>query len=946
MASTVPHSDLTGSGTAPSRRPNVFVRIATWSARHRRITIIGWICFVLLASSIAGAITPKQASDTASMHGESQTAMQVAENAGESQPVVEYVLITNAKGGQLDTDRAAAALQDLQAAAKRVQYAHIMDPASMASEDGQAVTLRVQLDATSKTAPTRVVPLQKAVAKVASRYPGLKIEETGQASIAREGDNRVVSDMGRAAVTSVPVTLIILLIAFAAILMAVVPVIIGLGAVASAVGLWAVASQAFPDQGMVRDVIILMGMAVGVDYSLFFLRRYREELHTGKDAQAAIAATAATAGHSVIVSGTAVSLALLATLLLNDTFFSGMGVGAIIVVVIAMASSVTMLPALAASLARFVDRPRLPWVWRLTGRDQSRVMPAIMKPVIGHPAVSVIIAVVVLGALAIPATGMKLKLSDTDDMPRSLTTMASYDRLLEHFPGSASADRVVVRFPASQAIDHAAFEQALQAVSAASQQEAAAAASAPSTGTGAQGASPAPTAADAATAPGSGTAPSGTANPGNPPTSGTGQTGQTSQGSAASQAMAQIAAALPPSFTAFATALQGHADLYGSLSNAWLSADGRVLILDIEVPHASESAAAQRSVTELRNAILPDTFKKAGAEAWVGGMVALNMDYTAHLRSGLGPLLAIILVVTLLFMFWIYRSVAIGVATMLLNLLSALAAFGVLVLVFQRHWAEGLLAFRSNGTVASWVPLLLFVILSGLSLDYHVFVLSRVQEFERAGVEPREAVRRGVIRTAGVVTSAAVVMVGVFLIFATLSFTELKEIGVGLAVAVILDATVIRMVALPAILVLCRRFLWWPGRRGARRAVERTMADGGSVPALAGAVVAEAVGAEPVVAVAGVDDAGRVRGGETRETGEPAMAGDGAEPVMARATAEDQPLAAGVADRHQAATMEAERKEPPMDGGKHAGPEWNAEGSPTETLAVTPAGPAATDEAA
>jgi RND superfamily putative drug exporter len=699
--------------------------------------VIGWLVAIGATASIGGAVAPKQATETEMIRGEARTATERAIDAGAVDPIVESIMVTSADGGPLNLEAGAAALAELGATLSALPQVAMVAPQPIPDTAGDALLLQVQLNTTTETALEDVAPVLDATATADAAHPDLTIREAGQASITREANDLLLADLGRATMTSVPVTLVILLVAFGAIIMAGLPVILAIGAVASGFGLWAVASQVFPDQGMVQHVIVLMGMAVGVDYSLFFLRRFREEIHERSDRLAAIAAAADTAGHSVIVSGTAVSLALAATLFLGDTFFSGMGAGAILVVLVAVGSSVTALPALVVWLARFIDRPRLPWLWRLTNRSDPRVMPALLRPVVRHPALAVVGAIAILAVLALPMAGMKLKLTGVEDMPRSLESMVVYDDIVHRYPAESTADRIVVTFPADTEVNPQATVVTL------------------------------------------------------------------------------------------AGALAEHPDLYGELAGVFTAPDGRTLIIDVQTLTGDDGALDAASVTTLREEILPATFGQIpGAQAYVGGVAAINLDYTAHLRAQLVPLVAIVIAVTFCFMFAVYRSLAIGVITVLLNLLSAVAAFGLVTFVFQRRWAEGILGFTSNGTVVSWVPLLLFVILCGLSLDYHVFVLSRIQEGVRAGLPTREAVFAGVVRTAGVVTSAAAVMVGVFAIFGTLSFLELKQMGVGLGVAILLDATVIRIIALPAMLVLARRFLWWPGRSA------RALAAADAVPRL------------------------------------------------------------------------------------------------------------------
>jgi RND superfamily putative drug exporter len=271
-------------------------------------------------------------------------------------------------------------------------------------------------------------------------------------------------------------------------------------------------------------------------------------------------------------------------------------------------------------------------------------------------------------------------------------------------------------------------------------------------------------------------------------------------------------AAIEPALERLSSEIGARPELFSG-AQPWISPDGRYALVTVGVPHRVDSAEARDSVRVLREEILPETLG-AQATTAVGGAIAADLDYIDRQARVLPWLIALVIGGLFLFIFAAYRSLALACVTVVLNIASVLAAYGALVLVFQNTWAEGLLGFTSTGAIASWIPVLLFVALSGLSLDYHVFVLGRIKENADNGMETREAIFDGVVRTAGVVTSAAVVMVGVFAIFGSLSFLELKQIGVGLCVAVLLDATVIRILALPAASVLLRKVLWWPGIRG------------------------------------------------------------------------------------------------------------------------------------
>ena len=246
------------------------------------------------------------------------------------------------------------------------------------------------------------------------------------------------------------------------------------------------------------------------------------------------------------------------------------------------------------------------------------------------------------------------------------------------------------------------------------------------------------------------------------------------------------------------------------------SADGTVHLLEVDAPYDPESSQARAGVVQLRDGVVAATVRGVPDAQWaVGGESASNLDVDRHAADRLPWVIAFVVLLTMAIMGWVFRSVVIALTTAAVNLLSAGAAFGVLVLVFQHSWAEGLLGFHSTGTIINWIPLFTFAVLFGLSMDYHVFVLSQIREAAESGMSTRDAVRTGLMRSAGTVTSAAVVMVSVFSIFASLHMIEMKELGVGLAVAVLVDAVVVRAILLPSLMVLLGRWNWWPGRLSA-----------------------------------------------------------------------------------------------------------------------------------
>jgi len=691
-------------------------RIATWSATHRAKAIVLWLAAIAVALAIGAVQAPREATPLELGVGESGEAARIASDAGHLEPALENVLVSARDTGMGDAEAAATDAANGLRALDEVDDVRGPIP----SEDGSALLLQVVLAGDADTASERVAALQDVVADVQAQHPGLRVEQVGSGSIGAEFQEWLEADLVTATSLSLPVTLAILLVVFGAIVMAGIPVLLAISSVGAGLGLWSLVSQVVPDPGMVVHLLVLVGMAVGVDYSLFYLRRFREERHAGRGDVDAIKIAAATAGHSVVVSGLAVILSMAGLYFAGDAVFTAMATGSIIVVSIALVSSVTVLPALLATFGRWVDRPRVPVLWRLSNGGEPRVVPALVRPVLAHPIIALVASVVVLGALAYPLTGLSLRNTQLEDLPRELETMQSFDRLLEAFPDSSASDVVAVRAPEGE------------------------------------------------------------------------------QDALAQQVEALVART------------EARPDLFGAADEPWFSADGRTAVVQVHVPHSLASEQARESVQELRDVIVPATVGSiTGADAAVGGEVASDIDYTANLDRTLPIVVAAVLLLIFAMMLWVYRSVALAVITVILNVLSLGASFGVLALVFQGSWAEGILGFSSTGHVVSWVPMLLFVVLCGLSLDYHVFVVSRIRENALKGLPAKAAIHDGVVRTAGVVTSAAIVMIAVFSIFGTLSFIELKQIGVGLAVGIALDATIIRVVALPAMMLLSRRLLWW-----------------------------------------------------------------------------------------------------------------------------------------
>ena len=240
------------------------------------------------------------------------------------------------------------------------------------------------------------------------------------------------------------------------------------------------------------------------------------------------------------------------------------------------------------------------------------------------------------------------------------------------------------------------------------------------------------------------------------------------------------------------------------------SDDGEAGAVELPLTGAGDNAASRRAISILRRELIPQTLGRIpGIETAVTGDTAEDVDFTNQMKHGIPYVIGFVLALAFLLLLVAFRSIVVPLKAIVLNLLSVGASYGVLVLVFQHHWAEPLLGFKSNGAIISWLPLFLFVVLFGLSMDYHVFILSRIREAVDAGLPTDDAIRHGITATAGVVTSAALVMVGVFSLFGSLSSLELKQAGVGLATAVLIDATIVRAVLLPATMKLLGDANWY-----------------------------------------------------------------------------------------------------------------------------------------
>jgi uncharacterized membrane protein YdfJ with MMPL/SSD domain len=714
---------------------SIAARLGGWSARHRKTAIIGWLVFVIAASAagaMAGQLTMKPYETGA---GDSARADRILAGAGIQQPAGEMVIVHSA--APYGWRAAAGAVVAGVRATGRV--GHVQPP--LASKDGRDGLVRFDMTGDAESAADRVQPVLDAVARVRAAHPEVTVGQFGDASSGKWLNDVLGSDFAQAEWTAVPLALGILLVAFGALLAALLPVGLALTAFVAANGLLAVASHELHVFDTTSSVMLLMGLAVGVDYCLFYIRRERDERAAGRDKDAALRVAAATSGRSVLVSGLTVMVAMAGMFLSGLLLFKGFALATMLVVLIAMLGSVTVLPALLSLAGDRVEFGRIPFLRRRTDRRRTggRVAGALLRPVLARPAVFAVLAAGVLLALAAPAAGMRTEQLRLDQqMPESAPMVAAYHRIATAFPGGPAPAKVVVE---ATDIESPRVRQAI-------------------------------------------------------------------------------------------TGLRDRIARSGEFgSPVTVTLDARRDIAQVDVPLAGDGddATSRHALATLRGRVVPATVGGV-ATAYVTGQLAQSADFTAQLRRDIVPVFAFVMIVTFLLMLVAFRSVAIAVTAILLNLLSVAAAYGVMVAVFQHGWGAGLLGTAPAGAVESWLPLFVFVVLFGLSMDYHVFVVSRIREAYDRGLTTRDAVAYGIRSSAGVVTSAALIMVAVFAVFATLSMQDMKQMGVGLAVAVLLDATLVRVVLLPSAMALLGEANWWLPRplRGLPRVSHGEAGDGGN----------------------------------------------------------------------------------------------------------------------
>ncbi len=732
---------------------NLAARAARWSAAHWKTATFGWIALVAVTAIVGMSVGTNKLTEAEQGTGETATAQQLLSDAGFERPAGETVLVQS-KTLEASDPRFQATVQSVTKELRaQPQVTNVRSPyqageSGTIAKDGHAALVEFDMVGEADKAKDHVQPVLDAVAAVQSENPGFTIAQFGPASAAHALSTTVGEDFQHAEQLSLPIIFVILLVAFGAFVAAGLPLLLGFSAVLGAIGISALISHLVPATDTTASVILLMGMAVGVDYALFYLKREREERAGGHQGRSALQRAAATSGQAVLISGATVMIAMAGMILAGSNVFTSIGVGAMVVVFVAMVGSLTVLPALLAKLDNRVDRglvavlaatlarlvrfigrqPRLlerlktrrTLLQRLKGdRLQSRLWGLALRPAMRFPAATAVASAALLLVLASPVLDMHTRFSSFADLPKDMQIVQSYDATRQAFPGAPSPAQVVVKAP-------------------------------------------------------------------------------------------DIGA---PQVQAGITALKREALASGVMHEpieVAVNPDKTVARVAIPLAGDGTNATSTNALKVLRGQVIPATIGAvSGTQVAVTGDAAATYDFNETMNAHAPLVFAFVLGLAFLLLLLTFRSIVVPLTAIVLNLLSVGAAYGVLVWIFQEGHLEGLLGFHSNGAVVAWLPLFLFAVLFGLSMDYHVFILSRIKELVDRGIPSGMAVERGIRSTASTVTSAAVVMIAVFAIFASLSTLDMKQLGVGLAVAVLIDATIIRGVLLPATMKLLGRWNWY-----------------------------------------------------------------------------------------------------------------------------------------
>ncbi len=699
-------------------------RLAERCARHPWRTIGAWLVAVLVAMAAAGAFLADGLTTEQTLTGgpDSVRALELTDDrlAG-LEPPTELVVL-RAEAGTVDDPAFRTAASELLARAVASGVVEpLVDPRAPApdqvSEDRRALLVPIRL----ADPPEDHVETAVRLVEEADALPGVETAIAGEFTLARDFNEISESDLRKGEFRiGLPAALIVLILVFGALVAAALPLVLAVVSIAVALGLTAVVSQGFELSVFVVNMLVAMGLALGIDYALFVVSRVREERAAGRERIAAIATAGATASRAVLFSGSAFVVAMLGLMLVPSSVMRSLATGAILVGIVAVVAALTLLPALLGLLGHRIDSLRVPVIGRRLERsdaEEGRIWVALVRRVTARPAAWLAGTAIVLLALAAPLVTMDIGAAPATDLPDRAVAKRGLALLAESFPqaGSDPAE-IVVDAPVGTPAVEAAFADLTRRLEA------------------------------------------------------------------------------DPAFGTVVLTEYPDRDL---------------TVMTVQVGGDALADEALEAVRTLRDDLVPAAFADSGVEALVGGPTALNLDYFAVMETWLPIVIAVVLALSFVLLTIAFRSVVVAGTSILMNLLSVGAAYGLVVLVFQHGWGAGLFDFRQVDTVEAWVPLFLFAVLFGLSMDYQVFLLSRIRErFTQTG-DTRDAVVSGIGSTARIITGAALIIVAVFAGFAAGELVMFQQMGFGVAVALLIDATLVRSVLVPATMTLLGPWNWY-----------------------------------------------------------------------------------------------------------------------------------------
>ena len=708
--------------------------VARYSAIHPWKTIGLWAVLVVIAFGLIGAFLPGALTAQytfISNPGSRKGADLLEQRMGMPQKAHEIVVVTSP--GQTASSPAfrdeVLGLQSRIAALGPGVVDSVVSafrggsPAAMISADGRTAIIPIVMAGDVVKAGKNIDKVHNIV-NAADGRGGFQTLITGTASINSDFSHQATTDLRKGESIGLPIAIVILLIVFGTVVAASLPIFLALIAITLAVALTAILGHLFSVSIFAVNMITLIGLAVGIDYSLFIVSRFREELTHGRSTIDAVAVAGGTAARAVFFSGMTVVLALFALLVVPSNVFVSLGAGAILVVAMAVFAALTLLPAVLGLLGRRVNRLRLPYIGRRLMEARAAGKPSVLaraaRGAMRRPVLSLSLGVAVLLLAASPLFGMKTGVSGVNTLPSSFESKRAFDVVASRFSaGLVSPAQVVIDGPASSPQVQAA-EQRLRAT----------------------------LAADRAFGP-----------------------------------------------------VQVQTDKAGDLT-----------LLQVPIAGSSTSDLALGKVRELRDTYIPRAFAGSPAKVYVTGDTAFNVDYIDIVNAYFPWVITMVLALSFILLMLAFRSVVVPATAIVMNLLSVGAAYGLMTLVFQHGVGASFFGLQQVAVIEQWVPLFLFSVLFGLSMDYQVFLLSRIkEEYERTG-DNHEAVSQGIGVTAGIITGAALIMVAVFAGFASGKLVMFEQMGFGLGVAVLLDATLVRTVLVPSAMSLFGRANWYlPG---------------------------------------------------------------------------------------------------------------------------------------